>query len=73
LKDAAVTREQIGAVFTGRSPSSYHVYQFDQRVMNELKVSPTLTSEITSHGAGALGAPVQVDFRELEAGGKREH
>ena len=29
--------------------------QFNQRVVNELKVSPTLSSEITSHGAGALG------------------
>jgi acetyl-CoA acetyltransferase len=67
MKDAGITREMIGAVFTGRSPSSYHVYQFNQRVMNELKISPTLTSEITSHGAGALGA-LQYAAMALQSG-----
>ncbi len=67
MKDAGITREQVGAVFTGRSPSSYHVYQFNQRVMNELKVSPTFTSEITSHGAGALGS-MQYAAMALQAG-----
>lgn len=67
LKDAGVTREQIGALFTARSPSSYHVWQFNQRVVNELKVCPTLTSEITSHGAGALGS-LQYAAMALETG-----
>src|SRR5690242_17338875 len=67
MKDAGITREQVGALFTGRSPSSYHVWQFNQRVVNELKVSPTMTSEITSHGAGALGS-LQYAALALEAG-----
>lgn len=67
MKDAGITREQVGALFTGRSPTTYSVRQFNQRVVNELKVSPTLTSEITSHGAGALGA-LQYAAMALETG-----
>lgn len=55
MKDAGIGREQVGALFTGRSPASYCVSQFNMRVVNELKICPSFTSEITSHGAGALG------------------
>jgi len=56
MKEAGIGREQVGALFTGRSPTSYFVPQFNMRVMNELKLCPSFTSEITSHGAGALGS-----------------
>src|SRR5581483_8994061 len=56
MKDAGITREQVGAGFTGRSPAAYSVLQFNLRVVNELKVAPVLTTEITSHGAGALAS-----------------
>lgn len=54
--DAKVTRKQIGGVLTGRAPRSYDVRQLNMRVLNELKVAPVFTSEMTSHGGGALGA-----------------
>ncbi|MPZ24879.1 MAG: thiolase family protein [Micromonosporaceae bacterium] len=54
VADAGISRSQIGAVLTTRAPRSYDVRQFNMRVLNELKVAPSYTSEITAHGAGAL-------------------
>ena len=56
LDDAKVTRKQVGGVLTGRAPRSYDVRQLNMRVLNELKVAPVFTSEVTAHGGGALGA-----------------
>lgn len=55
LKKSGVERRRIGALFTARCPSSYRTLQYNQTLLNELKISPSFTSEITSHGAGALG------------------
>lgn len=54
IEEAGLTRRQIGAVLTARAPRSYDVRQFNMRVLNELKLVPAYTSEITAHGAGAL-------------------
>lgn len=54
LEDAKLRRQDVGAVLTARAPRSYDVRQFNMRVVNELKVVPAYTSEITAHGAGAL-------------------
>ncbi len=56
LADAGITRKQVGALLTGRAPRSYDVRQFNMRLLNELKIAPTYTTEITAHGAGPIGA-----------------
>ena len=67
MENARVTRGQIGAVLTTRAPRSYDVRQLNMRVMNELKLVPAYTSEITAHGAGALGM-LQVAAMMLHSG-----
>lgn len=52
---AGVTRHDIGAVFTGRAPMSYTAMEWNMRIINELKIVPKMSSEITIHGAGVLG------------------
>jgi acetyl-CoA acetyltransferase len=54
ILDSKLNRKDIGAVFTGRAPSAYSVPQFSQRILNELKIAPKFSTEITIHGAGAL-------------------
>ena len=56
MRQAGIGRNQVGALFTGRTPQSYMVLQYNQSLMNELKIGPTFCSETTNHGAGALGA-----------------
>jgi acetyl-CoA acetyltransferase len=56
MADAGVDRTQIGAVFTARAPMSYTAMQWNMRIINELKVAPKLSSEMTVHGAGVLGS-----------------
>lgn len=56
MRKAGIGRHQVGALFTGRTPQSYMVLQYNQSLMNELKIGPTFCSETTNHGAGALGA-----------------
>lgn len=51
---AGIDRHQVGAVFTCRSPMGYTAMQWNLRVVQELKIVPRLTSEITVHGAGVL-------------------
>jgi acetyl-CoA acetyltransferase len=67
MRSAGVTRSQIGALFTGRTPQSYMVLQYNQSLLNELKIGPMFSSEITSHGGGALGT-LQLAATALEAG-----
>lgn len=55
LRNAGITRSQVGALFTGRCPSSYRTLQYNQSLLNELKIAPVFNSEVTAHGAGALG------------------
>jgi acetyl-CoA acetyltransferase len=55
MADAGVDRTQIGAVFTARAPMSYTAMQWNMRIINELKIAPRFSSEMTVHGAGVLG------------------
>lgn len=56
MREAGVSRSQIGALLTGRMPRSYCSLQYNQAVLNELKIAPSVSTEVTNHGAGALGA-----------------
>lgn len=51
---AGIDRHDVGAVFTGRAPMSYTAMEWNMRIINELKIVPKLSSEITVHGAGVL-------------------
>ncbi len=55
ILEAKITRKDVGAIFTARAPAGYYVPQFSQRILNELKIAPKFSSEITIHGAGSLG------------------
>ena len=55
IKNAGIKRGQIGAFFTGRCPTSYRTLQYNQTLLNELKIAPVFNTEVTAHGAGALG------------------
>lgn len=55
IRDAGLQRRDIGAFFTGRCPTSYRTLQYNQTLLNELKIAPTFNTEVTAHGAGALG------------------
>jgi acetyl-CoA acetyltransferase len=55
MADAGVDRTKIGAVFTGRAPMSHTALQWNMRIINELKLAPKFSSEVTVHGAGVLG------------------
>jgi acetyl-CoA acetyltransferase len=52
---AGLDRTQIGALFTGRPPMGYTALQWNMRLINELKIVPQFSSEVTIHGAGVLG------------------
>ena len=55
IQNAGIKRRQIGAFFTGRCPTSYRTLQYNQTLLNELKIAPVFNTEVTAHGAGALG------------------
>ncbi len=55
LRDAGIGRGQVGAFFTGRCPTSYRTLQYNQTLLNELKIVPVFNTEVTAHGAGARG------------------
>jgi len=67
IAKAGIGRHQVGALFTGRTPQSYMVLQYNQALLNELKMGPTFCSEMTSHGGGALGT-IQLAATALQAG-----
>lgn len=67
LRNAGISRTEVGALFTGRTPKSYMVLQYNQALLNELKIAPTFSSEVTTHGAGALGT-IQLAALALHAG-----
>jgi acetyl-CoA acetyltransferase len=67
MAKAGISRHQVGALFTGRTPQSYMVLQYNQALLNELKIGPMFSSEVTSHGGGALGA-VQLAATALQSG-----
>jgi acetyl-CoA acetyltransferase len=67
LRETGVQRSQIGALFTGRMPRSYMSLQYSQSVLNELKIAPMISTEVTSHGGGALGT-IELAVMALNAG-----
>lgn len=67
LKDAGIDRTRVGALFTARTPRAYMTLQFNQTVLNELKIAPMFSSEVTAHGAGALGA-IELSVLALDSG-----
>lgn len=67
MKEAGIGREHVGALLTGRMPRTYATLQYNQVVLNELKLAPSYSSEVTSHGAGALGT-IEMAVMMLHAG-----
>lgn len=67
FRTTGVNRTQIGALFTGRMPRSYFTLQYSQAVLNELKIAPVFSTEVTSHGGGALGT-LQLAMLAINAG-----
>jgi acetyl-CoA acetyltransferase len=54
IEKSGLHKHQIGAVFTCRAPMGYTALQWNLRIVQELKIVPMLTTEITVHGAGVL-------------------
>ncbi len=67
IEQAGIKRGQIGAFFTARCPASYRTLQYNQSLLNELNIAPICNSEITAHGAGALGT-LQFAIMALNSG-----
>ena len=67
MKEAGINRTQVGALFTGRMPRTYCSLQYNQTVLNELKIVPTFSTEVTAHGAGALGT-IELAILALHSG-----
>jgi len=55
MRKAGIQRSDVGALFTGRTPQAYMVLQYNQSLLSELKIGPMFSSEVSSHGGGALG------------------
>ena len=55
MRKAGINRTQVGALFTGRPPMGYTALQWNMRLINELKIVPRFSTEVTIHGAGVLG------------------
>lgn len=56
IKAAGIEKKQVGAVFTCRAPMGYTALQWNMRIVQELKIVPNLSTEITVHGAGVLAS-----------------
>ncbi|MCC6531128.1 MAG: thiolase family protein [Burkholderiales bacterium] len=67
MRQTGVGRNRIGALFTGRMPRSYMTLQYSQSLVNELKIAPMFSTEVTSHGGGALGT-IELAVLALNAG-----
>ncbi len=67
MAKAGIGRHEVGALFTGRTPQSYMVLQYNQALLNELKIGPMISTEVSSHGGGSLGA-LQLGAAALHAG-----
>src|SRR5215472_4906062 len=55
ISDAGIRRSEVGMLLTGRAPAADPRPQINLRVVDELKLTPRYTTELTVHGAGALG------------------
>ncbi len=67
MREAGIGRADVGALLTGRMPRSYCTLQYNQSVLNELKITPMISTEVTAHGAGALGT-IQLAAMLLQGG-----
>lgn len=71
LKDAGIGRQQVDAVFTGRSPWADKRSQWSNIFISHMQMPVTINSELTMHGAGltaSLGMAAQ-----MIAAGKAEY
>lgn len=67
LDDAGLTKHQIDAVFTGRSPWADKRSQWSNIFISHMQMPVTINSELTMHGAG-LTASVGVAAQMIAAG-----
>ncbi|MGW4563791.1 thiolase family protein [Streptomyces sp. NPDC004561] len=67
LADAGIRKDQVDAVFTGRSPWADKRSQWSNIFISHIQMPVTLTSEITMHGAG-LTATIAVASQMIAAG-----
>jgi len=67
LADAGIRKEQVDAVFTGRSPWADKRSQWSNIFISHMQMPVTLTSELTMHGAG-LTATIAVASQMIAAG-----
>jgi acetyl-CoA acetyltransferase len=67
LADAGIRKDQVDAVFTGRSPWADKRSQWSNIFISHMAMPVTLTSELTMHGAG-LNATVHVAAQMIAAG-----
>jgi acetyl-CoA acetyltransferase len=67
LADAGIGKNQVDALFTGRSPWADKRSQWSNIFVSHMQMPVTLTSEITMHGAG-LNATVAVAAQMIAAG-----
>ena len=67
LADAGIRKDQVDAVFTGRSPWADKRSQWSNIFISHMQMPVTITSEITMHGSG-LTASVHVAAQMIAAG-----
>ncbi|AQF53925.1 thiolase [Bordetella pertussis] len=67
LADAGITKDQVDAVFTGRSPWADKRSQWSNIFCSHMHMPVTITSEITMHGAD-LNATVAMAAQMIAAG-----
>lgn len=67
LSDAGIRKDQVDAVFTGRSPWADKRSQWSNIFISHMQMPVTITSELTMHGAG-LNATVHVAAQMIAAG-----
>ena len=67
LADAGIGKDQVDAVFTGRSPWADKRSQWSNIFCSHMQLQVTITSEITMHGAG-LNASVAFATQMIAAG-----
>ena len=67
LADAGITKDQVDAVFTGRSPWADKRSQWSNIFISHMQMPVTITSELTMHGAG-LNATVAMASQMIAAG-----
>ncbi|MGW5375812.1 thiolase family protein [Nocardia sp. NPDC003999] len=71
LADAGITRHQVDALFTGRSPWADKRSQWSNIFASHMQMPLTFTSELTLHGAGLTATLAQAS--QMIAAGKAEY